>query len=69
MGNEARFINDYRGIAEKPNAVFLDSRTAAGELRMGIWSGKGVIKKGDEILVSYGKAWWQARTLDVENQT
>ncbi|CAG8778257.1 16739_t:CDS:2, partial [Acaulospora colombiana] len=22
MGNEARFINDYRGIKERPNAVF-----------------------------------------------
>ncbi|CCM01631.1 uncharacterized protein FIBRA_03692 [Fibroporia radiculosa] len=62
MGNEARFINDYRSINAKPNAVFEDRRTATGELRMSIWSGSESIKKGEEILVSYGKAWWHART-------
>ncbi|KAJ4476683.1 hypothetical protein J3R30DRAFT_3488216 [Lentinula aciculospora] len=61
-GNEARFINDYRGIKLKPNAVFMDYRTDLGELRMGIWAANEDIKKGDELLVSYGKAWWKART-------
>lgn len=61
MGNEARFINDYRGIREKPNAVFVDGRTGSGELRMSVWSASQTIKKGDEILVSYGKGWWCAR--------
>jgi hypothetical protein len=61
MGNEARFINDYRGIRAKPNALFCDRRTAAGELRMSIWSSAEGVKKGEEILVSYGKAWWRAR--------
>ncbi|EPS99095.1 hypothetical protein FOMPIDRAFT_1124889 [Fomitopsis schrenkii] len=61
MGNEARFVNDYRGIKSKPNAVFEERRTEAGELRMSVWSGSDLIKKGDEILVSYGKGWWQAR--------
>lgn len=60
MGNEARFINDYRGIAEKPNAIFSDTRDHEGELRMYIWSSQE-IKKGDEILVSYGKSWWRTR--------
>ncbi|KAJ6627273.1 SET domain protein [Mycena sp. CBHHK59/15] len=59
-GNEARFVNDYRGIQDKPNAVFLDGRTSSGELRMNVWSSRS-IKKGEEILVSYGKAWWKAR--------
>ena len=62
VGNEARFVNDYRGIKLKPNAVFEERRTTAGELRMSVWSGNDPIKKGDEILVSYGKGWWQART-------
>jgi len=62
MGNEARFINDYRGIRSKPNAVFVESRTLQGELRMSIWSSTDPIQKGDEILVSYGKSWWRART-------
>jgi hypothetical protein len=61
MGNEARFINDYRGVREKPNAIFADGRTTSGELRMSVWSAGKIIKKGDEILVSYGKGWWRAR--------
>ena len=28
---------------------------------MSIWTDGEEIKKGDEILVSYGKAWWRAR--------
>ncbi|KAG6815857.1 hypothetical protein H0H87_010713 [Tephrocybe sp. NHM501043] len=64
MGNEARFINDYRGIMAKPNAVFSDMETTFGEKRMSIWSSGQEIKKGDEILVSYGKAWWRARLND-----
>ena len=67
MGNEARFTNDYRGIQNKPNAEFVDYRTTGGELRMSVWSRGEVIKKGDEILVSYGKSWWQNR-LDVNKQ-
>lgn len=62
MGNEARFINDYRGAATKPNAVFVDERSVAGELQMTVWSCDQEIKKGDEILVSYGKGWWMARS-------
>ncbi|KZT06337.1 uncharacterized protein LAESUDRAFT_726167 [Laetiporus sulphureus 93-53] len=63
MGNEARFVNDYRGIKAKPNAVFEERRTHAGELRMSIWSSNEAIKKGEEILVSYGKMWWHARSV------
>jgi SET domain-containing protein len=63
MGNEARFVNDYRGIRPKPNAEFVDWRAADGGLRMGIWSLAEGIRKGDEIVVSYGKAWWTARSV------
>jgi hypothetical protein len=71
MGNEARFINDYRGIAERPNAEFKDVwvRLSNGtiERRIGVFvmSGKGRekgIRKGEEILVSYGKGFWKARS-------
>lgn len=68
-GNEARFINDYRGVAERPNAEFKeiwDERRK--ERSMGVWvlpegkSGKGKgIRKGEEILVSYGRGFWGAR--------
>ncbi|EKM60836.1 uncharacterized protein PHACADRAFT_155952 [Phanerochaete carnosa HHB-10118-sp] len=62
MGNEARFINDYRGVAARPNAFFEERRNGMGELCMAVWSGKDEIKRGQEILVSYGKGFWQARS-------
>lgn len=61
LGNEARFINDFRGISRRPNAVFRDNRLSSGELRMSVWSSSEGIRKGDEIVVSYGKTWWRAR--------
>jgi SET domain-containing protein len=61
MGNEARFVNDYRGIQSKPNIVFKERRTDSGEVRMSIWSASTRIRKGEELLVSYGKSWWQHR--------
>lgn len=63
MGNEARFINDFRGVKPKPNVVFDDRRTVAGDLCMSVWSGIGGIEKGEEILISYGKEFWKARNL------
>jgi SET domain-containing protein len=64
MGNEARFINDYRSVRDKPNASFEDDRSANGELRMSVWSKNLPIQKGEEILVSYGKSWWRERQED-----
>ncbi|RDL36576.1 SET-containing protein [Venustampulla echinocandica] len=69
LGNEARFVNDYRGIAEKPNAEFRDVwDERRKEKGIGVFvlpegkSGKGKgIKKGQEILVSYGRGFWGAR--------
>ncbi|KAG8864909.1 hypothetical protein FRB96_003496 [Tulasnella sp. 330] len=63
MGNEARFCNDYRGIAESPNAEFKD-HLVGDELRIGVFSGPKGVGKGKEILVSYGKGWWKARNED-----
>ncbi len=68
-GNESRFINDYRGIAERPNAEFKEIwNERRSERGMGVRvlpegkSGKGKgIRKGEEILVSYGKGFWDAR--------
>lgn len=74
MGNEARFINDYRGTASSANAEFRDVWVETGggrsEKRMGVFvlsagkSGKRAkgIGKGEEILVSYGKGFWNAVT-------
>jgi hypothetical protein len=72
MGNEARFINDFRGIREKPNAEFrehwikiVDRGVDKWEIRMGVWvleHGNG-IGKGEEVCVSYGKGYWKARGM------
>lgn len=73
MGNEARFINDYRGVASAPNAefrdIYVDIGNSKAEKRMGVFvlsagkSGKRSkgITKGQEILVSYGKGFWTKR--------
>ncbi|WRT66337.1 uncharacterized protein IL334_003292 [Kwoniella shivajii] len=63
MGNAARFVNDYRGVKNQPNAEFRIGNGEKGELRMEIWTLKKSmgISKGDEILVSYGKGWWGSR--------
>jgi len=80
MGNEARMINDYRGVREKgPNAEFRDvwvideGRT---EKRIAVYvlsagkSGKRAkgIAKGEEILVSYGKGFWNKRSATDANE-
>jgi len=75
MGNEARMINDYRGVRDQgPNAEFRDvwyqapglieKRTAVYVLSAGK-SGKRAkgITKGEEILVSYGKGFWNERRM------
>lgn len=72
-GNEARMTNDYRGVKSAPNARFDSYVTPTGEIRMGIFvigsrdalkrrgGAHDGIKKGHEILVSYGKSFWQSR--------
>ncbi|CAK1367078.1 hypothetical protein CB0940_10407 [Cercospora beticola] len=83
MANESRCANDYRGVAERPNAEFRDcyvqvpsEKRADGvrwERRVGIFvlsAGKvgnakrrrGILK-GEEVLVSYGKGFWEGRQL------
>jgi SET domain-containing protein len=76
MGNEARFINDYRGINPTgPNAefkeVWVDVGRGLAEKRMAVFvlpagkSGKRRkgIQKGAEILLSYGKGFWKERQI------
>lgn len=75
MGNEARFINDYRGIAAAPNAefrdIFVDLGNCRVQKRVGVFvlsagkSGKRAkgISRGQEILVSYGKGFWTERGM------
>ena len=74
-GNEGRFVNDYRGIGKRANAEFSPVWCERwGEMCVGIWaigSGKkevGGIKKGEEILVSYGKGFWDERRKEMEEE-
>ncbi|KAK5115529.1 hypothetical protein LTR62_001188 [Meristemomyces frigidus] len=78
-GNESRCTNDYRGIADRPNAEFRDcyvqvpsTKRVGGtkwERRVAIFvlsagnagKRKGGIRAGEEVLVSYGKGYWEAR--------
>ncbi|KAH8666285.1 hypothetical protein BX600DRAFT_380432 [Xylariales sp. PMI_506] len=80
-GNEARFVNDYRGVRERPNAEFKecwDSRTgtrcmAVFVLPAGKKAGKKSshrgIGKGEEICVSYGKGFWGKRQEEEEKES
>lgn len=75
-GNEARFINDYRGVRDQgPNVEFrdiwMDLGGGTGGKGIGVFvlsagkSGKrkGGVKKGEELLVSYGRGFWQERAF------
>ncbi|KAJ4393656.1 hypothetical protein N0V93_002871 [Gnomoniopsis smithogilvyi] len=79
MGNEARFVNDYRGVpgAVRANAEFGEVwDVRRGEKGMAVFvlpAGKkekgksgGVIAKGQEILVSYGRGFWGKRREEEE---
>ena len=61
VGNEARMCNDFRNTGKRANAVFDQYRDAAGDLKLAIFVDSTSINKGEEILVSYGKGFWQAR--------
>lgn len=81
MGNEARFVNDYRGVpgAVRANAEFGEVwDVRRGEKGMAVFvlpvgkmkKGKGVgIAKGQEILVSYGRGFWEKRREEGEGET
>ncbi|KAK3902278.1 hypothetical protein C8A05DRAFT_44265 [Staphylotrichum tortipilum] len=82
-GNEARFVNDYRGVpgrqGKKANAEFRvvwDPRRGKGaqdgEMGMAVYvfpAGKRAVgrarvvgvARGEEVLVSYGRGFWQGR--------
>ena len=53
--------NDFRNTGKRANAVFDQYRDAAGDQKLAIFVHSASIKKGEEILVSYGKGFWRAR--------
>ena len=65
IGNEARFINDFRGVAARPNVLF----KTVSHPGHGIWVDVFVVAAigvGDEILVDYGHAFdaYSSSTID-----
>lgn len=63
FGNAARMINDYRGVAAKPNVEFRQVwDEVTGWAKMEVWALSEGLKKGDEVLISYGKGFWSARS-------
>lgn len=66
-GNEARFINDFRGIQHKPNVCFELCRNAKGQMCMGVFS-LVKISKNQELVVTYGKGFWKARGISFEHE-
>ncbi|KAK4516627.1 Protein kinase domain-containing protein [Mucor velutinosus] len=69
-GNEARFCNDFRGCGPEPNVCFMnymDEKTK--HIKVGIFvNGNRKIRKGDELLVTYGKSFWAKRGIDMSGQ-
>jgi hypothetical protein len=74
LGNESRYINDFRNTGHYPNVEFNLRRDANGDLRQGVYvrqvkdmvrRGGGVtfdgIHRDEELLISYGKNYWRSR--------
>ena len=62
VGNEGRFVNDYRNTGHLPNVEFRLRRDRRGELRQGIFvCSKQGVRQGEELLISYGKSYWRPR--------
>jgi SET domain-containing protein len=62
FGNEARFINDFRGVLSRPNVEFREYQdTKTQQVRMGVFVLSVPIDKGQELCVTYGKSFWRER--------
>lgn len=70
-GNEGRMVNDYRGVAAHANAVFANRQVPSSQpssgsrvcpFKLALYSSHEAIDKNSEILVSYGKGFWNNRT-------
>ena len=67
VGNEGRFVNDYRNTGKHANVEFRLRRDGRGELRQGIFvCAKEGVSAGEELLISYGKSYWRSRVGDME---
>lgn len=60
IGNEARFINDFRGIAPRANVELRLEK--APFPKMTLWTNSEPVLCGTELLLSYGKGFWRERS-------
>jgi len=74
-GNEARFVNDFRGVpgaGGRANAEFREVwDPRRGERAMAVFAARGRsggIAKGEEVLVSYGKGFWEVREQEARKK-
>ncbi|KAI6091467.1 hypothetical protein F4821DRAFT_226154 [Hypoxylon rubiginosum] len=78
-GNEARFVNDFRGVSTRPNCEFRECwDLRRGERSIAVFvlpAGKNTnkklvagVRKGEELLVSYGKGFWGKRRHEIEGE-
>lgn len=64
-------MNDYRGVAERPNVFFeefhVNEPSGHGWRGLVFKTGSKTVKAGEELLVSYGKGFWAARQTSSES--
>ena len=58
IGNEMRFINDYRGVADAPNVKFYLYRSRVRGYLATVIVALHDIEAGQELLVDYGDGYW-----------
>eukprot|EP00048_Salpingoeca_helianthica_P007358 m.109474 g.109474 ORF g.109474 m.109474 type:complete len:191 (+) comp14308_c0_seq2:2147-2719(+) len=65
MANDARYINDYRGIGERASVELREATDRRGLPAMAVYALRD-IRRGEEILLNYGKGFWQARAAPAQ---
>lgn len=61
VGNEARCINDFRNTGKTVNVKLELREDPKGSKHQSVYVGSRDIQKGEELLLSYGKAYWRER--------
>jgi SET domain-containing protein len=58
IGNQMRFINDYRNIASAPNVGFFINPLRVNGYLVSVVVALRTIAKGEELLLDYGDKYW-----------
>ena len=68
-GNELRYVNDYRNIADEANVEFVLKDDRSRGLLSAVLQVKTSIMKGDELLCDYGQDYWERQGMEKTPQT